>query len=178
MIGRTVMAYDQHTQSAKSIVARCAVITLSDTRTEQTDTSGQRIRELLEAEHHSIARYAVIPDDPTRLTSLLDELLGAVEAGAAIDAIITNGGTGISRRDDTISVVESRLTLPLPGFGELFRMLSFEQIGSGAMLSRAVGGVAGRKLLFALPGSTKAVELAMTRLILPELRHLLSELRR
>ena len=92
--------------------------------------------------------------------------------------ILTNGGTGISRRDQTINVIEKRLTQPLPGFGELFRMLSYEQIASGAMLSRAVGGIANGKLIFAMPGSTKAVELAMTQLILPELGHLLAELRK
>lgn len=169
------MAYEQHAQDAKSIVAaRCAIITLSDTRNEQTDASGKRIRELLEAEHHAIARYRIIPDDPPTLSRLLDELL----ADANIEVILTNGGTGISRRDGTIEVVASKLTTPLPGFGELFRKLSYEQIGSGAMLSRAAGGVASGKLIFAMPGSTKAVELAMTKLILPELRHLLHELRK
>jgi molybdenum cofactor biosynthesis protein B len=168
------VAYDQHQRQSQSINARCAIITLSDTRTETTDTSGQRIRELLEAEHHSIAHYKILPDDPKQLAALLDTLI----ADANIDAILTNGGTGISPRDNTIAVVESRLTLPLPGFGELFRMLSYEQIQSGAMLSRAIGGVAKQKLLFAMPGSTKAVELAMTKLILPELRHLLHELRK
>jgi molybdenum cofactor biosynthesis protein B len=169
------MAYEVHIQAAQAITARCAIVTLSDTRTEQTDTSGRRIRELLEEQHHAVVRYAIIPDDPARLTALLGEHL----ADPAIDLILSNGGTGISRRDNTIAVVESKLALPLPGFGELFRMLSYNQIGSGAMLSRAVGGIAaGGKLLFALPGSSKAVELAMTRLILPELKHLLFELRK
>ena len=168
------MSYDQHQHQSQQIIARCAVVTLSDTRNEQTDTSGQRIRQLLESDGHTIARYTIIPDDPSKLTTLLDELLATKD----LDAILTNGGTGISRRDNTISVVESKLTLPLPGFGELFRMLSWEQIQSGAMLSRATGGIAKGKLLFAMPGSTKAVELAMTKLILPELRHLLSELRK
>src|SRR5205823_4467843 len=104
---------------------------------------------------------------------MLDELL----ADGKIDIVLTNGGTGISRRDQTIGVIEKKLAIPLPGFGELFRMLSYEEIGSGAMLSRAAGGVTeGGKLLFAVPGSTKAVELAMTKLILPEIRHLLFEL--
>jgi molybdenum cofactor biosynthesis protein B len=169
------MAYDQHKHAAQSIVARCAVVTLSDTRTEATDTSGQRIRELLEQAGHSITLATIIPDDPERLRALLRDLL----ANADVDCILTNGGTGISPRDNTIAVVESVLTLPLPGFGELFRMLSYEQIGSGAILSRAAGGVAaGSKLLFAMPGSTKAVELAMSKLILPELGHLLNELRK
>jgi molybdenum cofactor biosynthesis protein B len=171
------MSYDQHQRAAETIVARCAVITLSDTRTEQTDASGRRIRELLAEAGHAVARYAILPDDPARLSPLLDELLAA--ASSDVDVILTNGGTGISRRDSTIAVIDSKLTIPLPGFGELFRMLSWDQIGSGALLSRATGGVAGaQKLLFALPGSTKAVELAMTRLILPELKHLLMELRR
>ena len=168
------MAYDEHTSAAKPISARCAVITLSDTRTAETDTSGKRIRELLEADGHEIATDIIIKDDAATLAELLDAHLRDHET----DVILTNGGTGVSRRDNTIAVVESKLTLPLPGFGELFRMLSWEQIGSGAILSRAVGGVAGDKLIFAMPGSTKAVELAMTRLILPELRHMLHELRK
>jgi molybdenum cofactor biosynthesis protein B len=168
------MAYDQHQRESQPIGARCAVVTLSDTRSEATDTSGRRMRELLAGDGHAVARYAILPDDPQQLSPLLDELLASGE----IDVILTNGGTGISKRDQTISVIERKLTLPLPGFGELFRMLSYEQIGSGAMLSRAAGGVANGKLLFATPGSTKAVELAMTKLILPELRHLLHELRK
>ena len=168
------MAYEAHQSAAGQIRPNCAIVTLSDTRTVETDISGKRIAELLETNGHRVEGLWLIPDDPQRLVQLLDEHL----SNAAIDAILTNGGTGISRRDNTIAVVESKLTLPLPGFGELFRMLSWDQIGSGAMLSRAAGGVAGAKLLFAMPGSTKAVELAMTRLILPELRHLLGELRK
>ncbi len=169
------MAYEQHKHAAQAIAARCAVVTLSDTRTQATDTSGTRIRELLEQAGHAITLSTLIPDDPERLRTLLHDLL----ANADVDCILTNGGTGISPRDNTIAVVESALALPLPGFGELFRMFSYEQIGSGAMLSRATAGVTNnRKLIFALPGSTKAVELAMTKLILPELGHLLSELRK
>ena len=168
------MSYERHLQTAQAIAARCAVVTLSDTRTTANDTSGRRITELVESDGHTVAQYTIIPDDPSKFADLLDAHLRDGE----IDVILTNGGTGVSRRDNTIAVVESKLTLPLPGFGELFRVLSWEQIGSGAMLSRAVGGVAGDKLLFAMPGSTKAVELAMTKLILPELRHLLLELRK
>ena len=168
------MAYEQHTSAADPIRANCAVVTLSDTRTADTDTSGKRIAELLESDGHRVEATWIIPDDPAQLAPLLDELI----ARPAVDVILANGGTGVSRRDSTIAVVESKLSLPLPGFGELFRMLSWEQIGSGAMLSRAAGGVADGTLLFAMPGSTKAVELAMTRLILPELRHLLFELRK
>ena len=166
--------YRQHTLSAEPLAARCAVVTLSDTRTADTDKSGRRIRELLEADGHPVAHYQILPDEPTRLAAELQSLLSRSD----IDAVLTNGGTGVSRRDQTIGVVEKAIDLPLPGFGELFRMLSWEQIGSGAMLSRAAGGIAGTRLLFAMPGSTAAVELAMTKLILPEIRHLLMEMRK
>jgi molybdenum cofactor biosynthesis protein B len=168
------MAYEEHVQSADQLVARCAVVTLSDTRDESTDTSGATIKRLLAAQAHTIASYQILRDDPTALGLLLNELLNRGD----VDCVLTNGGTGISRRDQTIAVVERAIEQPLPGFGELFRMLSYEQIGSGAMLSRAVAGVARGKLIFAMPGSIKAVEMAMTKLVLPELRHLLFELRK
>ncbi|MDB5328522.1 MAG: molybdenum cofactor biosynthesis protein, partial [Phycisphaerales bacterium] len=129
---------------------------------------------LLAEAHHSLAEYEILPDDPTKLETTLLVLLARPD----VDVILTNGGTGISRRDQTVDVIERLIDQPLPGFGELFRMLSWEQIGSGAMLSRAVGGVARGKLIFAMPGSPKAVELAMTKLILPELKHLVHELKR
>jgi len=168
------MAYQQHKTEAETIVARVAVVTLSDTRTPDTDTSGAAIRGALVKSDHRIAGYHLIKDEPAELESLLHSLLAQPE----VDVVLSNGGTGISNRDQTIDVIERMIDKPLPGFGELFRMLSWEQIGSGAMLSRACGGVARGKLLFAMPGSTKAVELAMSRLILPELKHLLRELRR
>jgi molybdenum cofactor biosynthesis protein B len=172
------MPYDQHIREASAdpaaAVARCAVVTLSDTRTPDTDKSGRKIQELLRDAGHTVADYRLIPDDPQKLQALLGELLGRYD----VDVVLTNGGTGISRRDQTVGVVERVIEQPLPGFGELFRMLSWEQIGSGAMLSRAVGGVAKGKLVFAMPGSTAAVELAMTKLVLPELKHLLRELRK
>jgi molybdenum cofactor biosynthesis protein B len=168
------MAYAQHKSEATGLTATAAVVTLSDTRTTANDTSGQAIRRLLGEAGHAVAQYHLIPDDPDRLESLLSELL----ADTSIDVVLCNGGTGISRRDQTVPVLDRMIDTPLPGFGELFRMLSWEQIGSGAMLSRALGGVARGKLLFAMPGSTKAVELAMSRLILPELGHLLRELRK
>jgi molybdenum cofactor biosynthesis protein B len=168
------MSYEKHRDSARQIVARCAVITLSDTRTAADDLCGTRIAELLANQGHTLVDRQIIADDPDRLAALLEEQLSRSD----VDAILTNGGTGISRRDQTIPVVEKILETRLPGFGELFRMLSWEQIGSGAMLSRASGGVARGKLIFAMPGSPKAVELAMTRLILPELRHLLHEMRK
>ena len=176
------MSSGEHQQSAKDIVARCGVITLSDTRTPETDTSGKRICEFLVGDGHGVAWYEVIRDEAAVLSVLLQTLLG----DANIDAIITNGGTGIASRDQTLTAVEKWIETPLPGFGELFRMLSWEQVGAAAMLSRAVGGITPasaspygrRKVIFALPGSTKAVELGMMKLILPELRHLLWELRK
>ena len=168
------MAYQEHVADAQGMTARCAIITLSDTRSPETDTSGQTIRRLVESARHSVVEYRVLKDEAATLATALDELL----ARGDVDAILTNGGTGISRRDQTIRVMEHAIQQPLPGFGELFRMLSWEQIGSGAMLSRAAGGVSNGKLIFAMPGSTKAVELAMSKLILPELPHLLRELRK
>jgi|SRR5688500_2758940 len=168
------MPYAEHIDAARGETARCAVVTLSDTRTEATDKSGGRIRELLVSQNHTVAHYTILPDDPARLEPELSRLRDRDD----VDVILTNGGTGVSRRDQTIAVVERLIEQPLPGFGELFRMLSWDQIGSGAMLSRAVGGIAHRKLIFAMPGSTPAVELAMTKLILPELSHLLRELKK
>ena len=168
------MAYEQHIRESAPASARCAVITLSDTRTKETDTSGRRIGEMLNSAGHAIGEYRIIRDEAADLDHLLAELLGRDD----IDAILTNGGTGVSRRDRTIEVVQRHLDQPLPGFGEIFRLLSFEQIGSGAIMSRAVGGIAKGKVIFAMPGSTKAVELAMSRLIVPELKHLLHELRK
>ena len=167
-------SYNEHVRGARDVSGRCAVLTLSDTRTAETDKSGKRIRELLEANGHAVTHYRVLPDDAEALSRELDGLL----VRADLDAVFTNGGTGVSRRDQTVAVVERTIEQPLPGFGELFRMLSWEQIGSGAMLSRAAGGIARGKPVFAMLGSTAAVELAMTKLILPELKHLLHELRK
>ena len=167
-------AYQEHQAASASIAARCAVVTLSDTRDTATDRSGALIRELLGANGHVVTHYQLIPDDPALLEPLLRSMLSRED----VDAVLTTGGTGVSRRDTTVPLIESLLDQRLPGFGELFRMLSWEQIGSGAMLSRAVAGIARGRLVFAMPGSTKAVELAMTKLILPELGHLLRELRK
>jgi molybdenum cofactor biosynthesis protein B len=170
----TSESYQAHRAVAAGVTAAVAVVTLSDTRTVDTDVSGRRAIELALAAGHRVVDHRVLPDDPTTLESAMAELLGRTD----VDVILTTGGTGVSRRDQTIGVVERLLDVPLPGFGELFRMLSWEQVGSGAMLSRAVGGVAKRKAVFSMPGSPAAVELAITRLILPELPHLLRELRR
>jgi molybdopterin adenylyltransferase len=143
----------------------CAVMTVSDTRTPETDDSGRRIQELLRAHGHHVAHYQVLKDEPEGITAAI----AAVPANAAV--LIINGGTGLAHRDTTYEAVRRLLDKEISGFGELFRMLSYEQIGAAAMLSRATAGVIGRRVAFSVPGSTAAVELAMTRLIVPVLGH-------
>ena len=151
---------------------RCAVVTISDTRTEATDSSGAAIVELLTAAGHEITRRKLVKDDPTAVRN-------AVLSGrTAADVIITTGGTGITARDNTYETIASLLDRRLDGFGELFRMLSYTDIGAAAMLSRATAGSIGTTAVFALPGSENAVRLAMTKLILPEIGHVVRELRR
>ncbi|MGQ0635720.1 MAG: MogA/MoaB family molybdenum cofactor biosynthesis protein [Planctomycetaceae bacterium] len=151
-----------------------AVITMSDSRTPETDTSGQFIKEAVAAAGHRVARYALVKDDPQQIRNELDGAL----ADPAVAVVVTNGGTGISLRDNAYEALCARLDKRLDGFGELFRMLSFEEIGAAAMLSRALGGIAAGKALFALPGSTKAVRLGMEKLILPQAGHLVFELQK
>ncbi len=154
--------------------AKVYVITCSDSRTAANDEGGRLIKSQLADRGHVISGSAIIPDDPARIAQ---ELSRAKESGAQV-ALIT-GGTGITSRDSTFEAVAAAIAKPLPGFGELFRMLSFQEIGSAAMLSRAVGGVTRDGLVvFAMPGSPAAVKLACERLILPELGHLLEELAR
>lgn len=164
------MPHTDHHEQAEGTAVRCAVVTVSDTRTEDTDTSGAFIRTALDEAGFTVARYTLVPDEPARLETLIDDVAGTV------DAVLMNGGTGISARDQTVDVVEQHIEKPLPGFGELFRMLSYEEIGAGAMLSRATAGVVRNTLVFAMPGSTNAVKLAMTKLIVPELKHLVWEI--
>jgi molybdenum cofactor biosynthesis protein B len=149
------------------------VVTCSDSRDESKDESGRALRELLEAEGHSVSGYRLIKDEPESIRAMLKE---AREAGAR--AVIFNGGTGISRRDSTVETLQGLFEKTLPGFGELFRMLSYAEIGSAAMMSRATAGTYEGMILFALPGSPKAVRLGMRKLILPELGHAVRELTR
>jgi molybdopterin adenylyltransferase len=162
-----------HRNSAHDISARCAVITCSDTRTPDSDTSGQLICSGLKEAGHDVALYRIIPDDVVAVRRLIDE-----QVSANIDVILLNGGTGITQRDVTYDVVASMLKKTLPGFGEIFRALSYEEIGAASMLSRAVAGTIDATLVFSMPGSTNAVRLAMSKLIIPEVRHLVWELRR
>ena len=168
------MSHDEHRSAARSEEIGCAVVTISDTRTEEDDQSGRIIRDCLREAEAEVVRYHVVPDEPDVIGGLLDELV----ADPDIDAILCNGGTGISARDRTYEAIKRRLDKTLPGFGELFRQLSYEEIGSAAMLSRAAAGVSSGVLIFSMPGSANAVTLAMEALILPELRHLVWELRR
>jgi molybdenum cofactor biosynthesis protein B len=147
------------------------VITISDTRSEADDTSGQRIRALLAEHGHRVAQYRIVQDDPEQIAALVRGV------PAAVEVIICNGGTGVARRDTTYEAITRLLDKEITGFGELFRLLSYEQIGAAAMLSRATAGVAGRQVIFSVPGSTKAVELAMTKLILPQLGHVVGLVR-
>ena len=189
------MGYADHKAQAGHRAVACAVITCSDTRVHDDDESGLLIRTLLEAHGHTHPFYAISKDDPEQIRSLLAQLA----TRADIQAIILNGGTGIARRDNTFDAVTACLAKTLPGFGELFRMLSYQTIGSGALLSRAVAGILFAPsaaappvdgtacpvpllpqeprsiVVFSIPGSPNAVELAMSKLILPELSHLVWE---
>ena len=167
------MSHLDHKATSPASVA-CYVLTISDTRVDSTDTSGRAIVELLEAGGHRVAGRGIVRDDAAAIRATLNAQL----AQAAVQAIITTGGTGITSRDSTYEVVTSLLEKRLDGFGELFRLLSFQEIGAAAMLSRACAGTASGKFILSLPGSEHAVRLAMTKLILPELGHLLRELSR
>lgn len=169
------MSYQEHEQRAQEAAPqiRCGVITISDTRTPETDTSGAAIRAALEAQGHVVAHYAVVADEPAQIVALVREL-----AAAGCQAIVTSGGTGIARRDTTFEAVDALLEKRLPGFGELFRVLSYDEIGPAAMLSRATAGLFGGAVIFCMPGATNAVRLGMEKLILPELQHLVWETRR
>src|SRR5215213_5103851 len=150
---------------------RCFIVTISDTRTEATDTSGRAIADLLTAAGHVVAGRAIVPDTADVVRGTLERQL----ASADVQAIITTGGTGLTSRDSTYEVVSALLQKRLDGFGELFRMLSFEQIGSAAMMSRACAGLVAGRILVSLPGSEAAVRLAMERLLIPELGHLVQQ---
>ncbi len=164
---------EQHRAEAPKAV-RCAVVTVSDTRTLENDRGGQMLAESLAAAGHTISRREIVPDDPNRIRALVEELAD----GAVLDAILITGGTGIAARDQTFETVSSMLTKTLPGYGEIFRMLSYEDIGPAAMLSRTIGGVIGQVVLLTMPGSPAAVRLALDKLILPELAHVVYEARK
>lgn len=164
------MSSQDHKAAAPAHV-RVFVLTVSDTRTDATDTSGAAIIELLKEAGHHVAGKAIEKDEPARVAELVRQqaVIGDV------DAIITTGGTGLTSRDSTFEAIDALLTKRLPGFGELFRMLSYQDIGSAAMMSRACAGTIGRIVVIVLPGSEKAVRLAMTKLVNPELAHMVQQ---
>ena len=164
---------DEH-KARGPVSIECGIITCSDTRTPDTDKSGQLIRELLAQKGHRIGAYHVVKDEPVEVRELVRQL--GEQLG--LEALIINGGTGISRRDSTFEAVDGLLEKRLPGFGEIFRYLSYKEIGSSAMLSRATAGLYQGIVLFSIPGSSGAVRLAMEALILPELPHIVGEMRK
>lgn len=168
------MSTIEHKSQAPKTV-RCKVITVSDTRDKETDKSGRLMIELLEQEGHRIVDYCIVKDEAE---SIREELVKG-SSREDIDVILTNGGTGIAKRDVTIETVQGLLEKEIVGFGELFRMLSYqEDIGSAAILSRAIAGVVNDKAVFATPGSSGAVKLAMNKLILPEIGHVVREIKK
>jgi len=167
------MSHREHKNLAPRSV-RCFVITVSDTRTDATDTSGRAIANLLEAAGHAVAGRAIVKDDPDLVRGTIERQL----ANPDVQAIITTGGTGITSRDSTYEAIDALLQKRLDGFGELFRMLSYEQIGSAAMMSRACAGLVAGRIIVSLPGSEAAVRLAMERLLIPELGHLVQQANR
>jgi molybdenum cofactor biosynthesis protein B len=167
------MSHVEHKAGAPRVV-RCYVLTVSDTRTPESDTSGRAARELLTQAGHEIAGHAIVRDEPDDVTATVRAQLNDV----GVQAIVTTGGTGITSRDGTFEAVDRLLDKRLDGFGELFRMLSFQEIGAAAMMSRATAGTVGQKVIFVLPGSEHAVRLALTRLIIPELGHVVQQVNR
>jgi molybdopterin adenylyltransferase len=168
------MSVTEHKKEAPHIV-RCKVITISDTRTKDTDKSGKLMMDLLKEAGHEVVSYEIVKDEKEAIREAI--LSGCEQTN--IDVVLTNGGTGIAKRDVTIETVKEIIEKEIVGFGELFRMLSYtEDIGSAAILSRAIAGVANDTAIFSTPGSSGAVRLAMTKLILPELGHVVREIRK
>jgi len=165
------VGHHEHKTFAEKISARCAIITASDSRDLASDKSGRIVEQLLISDGHEVLSRSVQPDEPAAITATIRD---AIASGA--EAVLINGGTGIAPRDRTFEAVDDLIERPIPGFGELFRSLSYAEIGSAAMLSRSVAGIHDGRLLISMPGSPAAVRLAMEKLVLPEIRHVLSEL--
>lgn len=160
---------EQHRQAAPESVS-CAILTVSDTRVLESDSSGQAIVQFLEWAGHRVAAREIIADEPTAISQLVRDLADRKD----VDVILITGGTGVSSRDQTPEAIAGLLTKELPGYGELLRMLSYREIGTAAMLSRALGGLLDQTVVLTMPGSTPAVRLAMEEVIVPELEHLVS----
>ena len=164
------MSQDEHKARAPHSV-RCFIVTVSDTRTLETDASGSAIAELLAAAGHELAGRAIVKDDPELVRGTVERQLARPE----IQAIILTGGTGITSRDTTYEAVSALMQKRIDGFGELFRKLSYDAIGPAAMMSRACAGLAAGRILVSLPGSEAAVRLALNKLLIPELGHLVQQ---
>ena len=164
---------EKHRESAPDHV-RAAVLTISDTRTTEDDTGGDTVQELLEGAGHKVVSRSIVGDEASYIRTELVDLL----ARSDVDAVVTTGGTGISARDTTYEVVDRMIEKKLDGFGEIFRMLSYEEIGAAAFLSRAVAGAVGSKFVASLPGSRNAVRLGVEKLLVPEIAHVVFELRK
>jgi len=162
-----------HREAAPESV-RVAVLTISDTRTPETDTGGDVVEETMRGAGHEVVAREIVRDEATSIRTTLVDLLMRSD----VDAVVTTGGTGISARDTTYEVVERMIEKRLDGFGELFRMLSYEEIGAAAVLSRALAGAIGIKFVASLPGSRNAVRLGMEKLLVPEIAHIVFELRK
>ena len=163
----------RHRESAPDLV-RIAVLTISDTRTPETDTGGDTVEELMRDAGHEVVKRSIVRDEASRIRTELVDLLARPD----VDAVVTTGGTGISARDTTYEVVDRMLEKKLDGFGEIFRVLSYEEIGAAAILSRALAGAVGPKFVACLPGSRNAVRLAVEKLLVPEIAHVVFELRK
>ncbi len=164
------MGYEEHKHKALHSV-NCAVLIISDSRTERDDESGGLVKRRLGESGHRVMAYAILKNDAGAIKKKIEELLGQDE----LQVIIVSGGTGVSHRDVTIDTVEPMLEKKLDGFGELFRLLTYQEIGTGSIMSRATAGVVKGKVILCLPGSVGAVTLAMDRIILPEIGHLVRE---
>jgi len=165
------MSVQSHREDAPRSV-RIALVTISDSRTPDTDTAGQAGKALIAAAGHALGDYRIVRDEPEEVRALVQSLV------RDHDVVVTCGGTGITARDSTFEALSALMSKQLPGFGELFRALSYAEIGAAAMLSRAVGGLVGNTVVFCCPGSTAAVSLALGKLVLPEAGHLVREARR
>jgi molybdenum cofactor biosynthesis protein B len=170
MTSRAVAEHKQHAPAS----VRCFILTVSDSRVDATDTSGRAIADLLIAAGHHVAGRTIVRDDAAAVRDAIERQLASLD----VDVVISTGGTGITSRDTTFEAIDRLLEKRLDGFGELFRMLSYEQIGAAAMMSRATAGLAAGHIVIALPGSEAAVRLAMEKLIVPELGHLVQQARR
>src|SRR5438128_2072568 len=168
------MSVEKHREAAGHGPVTVALVTVSDTRTPDTDENGIYLRNQFETRGHVVAGYRIVKDEPDQVEAALEAMVSI----PAVQLVLFNGGTGIAPRDTTYDVIARKIEKVMPGFGEIFRMLSYQQVKTAAMLSRATAGVYRGKLVFSMPGSPKAVQLALEELILPELNHLAWEIAR